>query len=109
MASRNHPLYLLSALQLLVCLAATGYAWWAAPALLADYRRHGDPLSVLAQLALAGWPLLLVCWLAFAVVMVALLRKGKRGARLRQMAIALTVSAAAFVVLAMASVLPLLG
>ena len=106
---RDRPLYALLLLQLLVTAAASAYALWAAPSLATAYAQQGGALPLLARLALMRWPLMAVCWPALVVVVGALLRRGQRRARLRVMALALTLSALAFVVLAMASVTPMLS
>ena len=109
MAKRDRGLYILLATQLSVTLAATAFAYWGAPALLAEHARFGAALPLLAKVGLLGWPLLSCAWLALAISLAALVRRGQRRGRLRVMSIALTVSAVAFVVLVMAGVLPLLA
>ncbi len=106
---RDRPLYALLVFQLLITAAACSYSLWAVPLIASGYQQDGLQIPLLARIALLRWPLVAVSLGALALAGFATFKRGKRGARLRLMAIGLTLTGLAFVALSMASVLPMLS
>jgi hypothetical protein len=106
---RDAPLIAAVVTQLFVLLAAGAFHLRVRPSVIDSYRRAALPLPTSVALGLSSWLLPTALLVATVLGIWAVLSNGKRGARLRALAIGLTVSGLVFVYAALVAIVPLLG